>query len=124
MLESMLSLTLGELQASQFEVKQPTRPMFGPVETADGYVMVAIASEKTFQGLVTVAGRPEFIRDPRFAAYSDRRDHWGDLMRSRQESLNTLDAQQAKSLAAYRVTSATELRKMLVRLAGEARGIP
>ncbi len=61
MLESMLSLTLGELQASQFEVKQPKRPMFGPVETSDGYVMVAIASEKTFQSLVKAAGRPEFI---------------------------------------------------------------
>ena len=32
--------------------------MFGPVETSDGYVMIAIASEKTFQGLVTAAGHP------------------------------------------------------------------
>jgi crotonobetainyl-CoA:carnitine CoA-transferase CaiB-like acyl-CoA transferase len=37
MLESMLSLTLNELQWSQFEVKQSQRPLFGPVETADGY---------------------------------------------------------------------------------------
>jgi crotonobetainyl-CoA:carnitine CoA-transferase CaiB-like acyl-CoA transferase len=80
MLESMLSLTLNEVQGAQFPIRPPQRPMFGPMETADGYVMVAIASEKTFQGLVTVAGRPEFIRDPRFAAYTDRRDHWGDLM--------------------------------------------
>jgi crotonobetainyl-CoA:carnitine CoA-transferase CaiB-like acyl-CoA transferase len=80
MLESMLSLTLNEVQGAQFVIKPPQRPMFGPMETSDGYVMVAIASEKTFQNLVTVAGRPEFIRDPRFAAYSDRRDHWGDLM--------------------------------------------
>src|SRR3981189_1392316 len=42
MLESMLSLTLNELQWSQFEVKQTPRPMFGPVETADGYGMLAI----------------------------------------------------------------------------------
>jgi crotonobetainyl-CoA:carnitine CoA-transferase CaiB-like acyl-CoA transferase len=80
MLESMLSLTLNELQGAQFPIKPPQRPMFGPMETSDGYVIVAIASEKTFQSLVTVAGRPEFIRDPRFAAYADRRDHWGDLM--------------------------------------------
>ncbi len=58
MLESMLSLTLNEVQWSQFEVASPSRPMFGPVETADGYVMVAIASEKTFQGLVKAAGHP------------------------------------------------------------------
>jgi CoA:oxalate CoA-transferase len=80
MLESMLSLTLNEVQWSQFEVASPSRPMFGPVETADGYVMVAIASEKTFQGLVQAAGRPEWISDPRFARYPDRRGNWKDLM--------------------------------------------
>jgi crotonobetainyl-CoA:carnitine CoA-transferase CaiB-like acyl-CoA transferase len=68
------------LQWSQFEVKQSQRPMFGPVETADGYVMLAIASEKTFQSLIKVIGHPEWIADPRFAKYSDRRDNWADLM--------------------------------------------
>jgi CoA:oxalate CoA-transferase len=80
MLESMLSLTLNEVQWSQFAVKQTTRPMFGPVETADGYVMLAIASEKTFQSLIGVIGHPEWIADPRFAIYSDRRDNWAGLM--------------------------------------------
>jgi crotonobetainyl-CoA:carnitine CoA-transferase CaiB-like acyl-CoA transferase len=80
MLESMLSLTLNELQWSQFEVKQTQRPLFGPIETADGYVMVAVASEKTFQSLMTVIGRSEWVADPRFAKYSDRRDNWADLM--------------------------------------------
>src|SRR5476649_2592062 len=76
MLESMLSLTLNEVQWSQFEVPPPSRPMFGPVETVDGYVMVAIASEKTFQSLVTASGHPEWISDSRFAKYADRRDNW------------------------------------------------
>ena len=80
MLESMLSLTLNELQWSQFEVKPTQRPMFGPIATADGYVMVAIASEKTFQSLMKVIGHPEWVRDPRFAAYADRRDNWASLM--------------------------------------------
>jgi crotonobetainyl-CoA:carnitine CoA-transferase CaiB-like acyl-CoA transferase len=80
MLESMLSLTLSELQWSQFPVKQSQRPMFGPVETADGYVMLAVASEKTFQGLIKVIGHPEWIADPRFAIYADRRDNWAELM--------------------------------------------
>jgi crotonobetainyl-CoA:carnitine CoA-transferase CaiB-like acyl-CoA transferase len=80
MLESMLSLTLNELQWSQFEVKQTQRPMFGPIETADGYVMVAIASEKTFQGLMKVIGRPEWVSDSRFAAYADRRSNWAQMM--------------------------------------------
>ena len=80
MLESMLSLTLNELQWSQFEVKPTQRPMFGPIETSDGYVMVAIASEKTFQSLMKVIGHPEWVSDPRFAKYSDRRENWGSLM--------------------------------------------
>jgi crotonobetainyl-CoA:carnitine CoA-transferase CaiB-like acyl-CoA transferase len=80
MLESMLSLTLNELQWSQFPVKQTTRPMFGPVATGDGYVMLAIASEKTFQNLIKVIGHPEWIADPRFTKYSERRDNWADLM--------------------------------------------
>jgi crotonobetainyl-CoA:carnitine CoA-transferase CaiB-like acyl-CoA transferase len=80
MLESMLSLTLYELQWSQFEVKPTQRPMFGPIETTDGYVMMAVASEKTFQSLMQVIGHPEWISDPRFARYSDRRENWVSLM--------------------------------------------
>jgi crotonobetainyl-CoA:carnitine CoA-transferase CaiB-like acyl-CoA transferase len=80
MLESMLSLTLNELQWSQFEVQPPARPMYGPIETLDGFVMVAIASEKTFQGLVKVIGHPEWVDDPRFANYSDRRTNWVQLI--------------------------------------------
>jgi crotonobetainyl-CoA:carnitine CoA-transferase CaiB-like acyl-CoA transferase len=80
MLESMLSLTLNEVQWSQFEVKPTQRPMFGPIETTDGYVMVAIASEKTFQNLMQVIGRAEWVSDPRFAKYSDRRENWASLM--------------------------------------------
>jgi len=90
MLESMLSLTLNEVQWSQFEVTPPSRPMFGPVETADGYVMVAIASEKTFQSLVRAAGHPEWIDDPRFAQYADRRDNWKELMDGIEEWSRTL----------------------------------
>jgi crotonobetainyl-CoA:carnitine CoA-transferase CaiB-like acyl-CoA transferase len=80
MLESMLTLTLNEVQWSQFKVAPLSRPMFGPIETRDGYVMVAIASEKTFQGLMKVIGHPEWVDDPRFAAYANRRDNWAELM--------------------------------------------
>nr|WP_315782945.1 MULTISPECIES: CoA transferase [unclassified Bradyrhizobium] len=80
MLESMLSLTLNEIQWSQFAVAQPSRPTFGPAACRDGYVMIAIASEKTFQNLMTVIGHPEWVDDARFAKYSDRRTNWGALM--------------------------------------------
>ena len=80
MLESMLTLTLNEVQWSQFKVAPTSRPMFGPIETSNGYVMVAIASEKTFQGLMNAIGHPEWVDDPRFAAYADRRNNWAELM--------------------------------------------
>ncbi|MFO1117029.1 MAG: CoA transferase [Beijerinckiaceae bacterium] len=80
MLESMLSLTVNELQWSQFEVEKPSRPMFGPVETQDGFVIVAVVTERAFQNFVTAAGRADFINDPRFREYSNRRTNWGELM--------------------------------------------
>jgi crotonobetainyl-CoA:carnitine CoA-transferase CaiB-like acyl-CoA transferase len=80
MLESMLTLTLTELQGAQFAMKPPPRPMFGPTETADGYVMITVASEKTFQGLMGVIGHPDWISDPRFSTYAARRDNWADMM--------------------------------------------
>ncbi|WP_407159581.1 CaiB/BaiF CoA transferase family protein [Bradyrhizobium sp. STM 3557] len=80
MLESMLTLTLNEIQWSQFEVAPAQRPMFSPVATSDGYVMIAIASEKSFQTLMNVIGRPDWVIHPLFARYSDRRANWAALM--------------------------------------------
>jgi formyl-CoA transferase len=80
MLESMLTLTLNEIQWSQFQVAPAQRPLFGPVASSDGYVMIAIASEKTFQKLMSVIGRPDWVSDIRFAKYSDRRANWAELM--------------------------------------------
>ena len=63
MLETMLTLMVGEVQAAQFPVAPPGRPMFGPVRTKDGFIMPAVASEKTFQGIVP--GRRSFRVDRR-----------------------------------------------------------
>jgi crotonobetainyl-CoA:carnitine CoA-transferase CaiB-like acyl-CoA transferase len=79
-LNPRLTFTLSELQGAQFEVPPPGRPIFGPLQCADGYLMVAVASEKTFQGFAQAAGHAEWITDPRFAAYTDRRANWGELM--------------------------------------------
>jgi CoA:oxalate CoA-transferase len=80
MLESMLSLTLSELQNSQFDVPPPPRPIFGPIATKDGYVNLSVASERTFQNMASAAKRPDWLTDPRFAKYQDRRVNWGALM--------------------------------------------
>src|ERR1700722_12607788 len=50
MLESMLSLTLSEIQLAQFpDAYVPGRPIFGPIATADGYINLSVASERTFR---------------------------------------------------------------------------
>jgi crotonobetainyl-CoA:carnitine CoA-transferase CaiB-like acyl-CoA transferase len=98
MLESMLALMVGEVQAAQFPIAPAGRPMFGPVRTKDGFIMPAVASEKTFQSLCQAAGHPEWITDPRFAQYPDRRAHWGafiDLLETWSTTLTTADCQAA-----------------------------
>jgi len=98
MLETMLSLMTSEVQAAQFPVVPPGRPMFGPVRTKDGFIMPAVASEKTFQGICQAAGHPEWIQDPRFALYPDRRGHWAafiDLLETWSTTLTTTACQSA-----------------------------
>ncbi len=76
MLESMLTLPLTEVQTAQFPQPPSGRPLFCPVATATGYIMPTIASERSFQNLARAAGRPDWITDPRFARYADRRANW------------------------------------------------
>src|SRR5262249_49446783 len=80
MLESMLTLTLSEIQAAQFAVSPPGRPIFGPVATKDGYINLSIASERTFQNLAAASGHLRWLSDPRFAEYANRRANWGELI--------------------------------------------
>ena len=71
MMESMLALTLTEVQAAQFEVPPPPkRALYGPTATADGFVNIAVASERTFRELAKAAGREDWVTDPRFAEVS------------------------------------------------------
>jgi CoA:oxalate CoA-transferase len=98
MLETMLTLLGGEVQNAQFPVAPPGRPMFGPVKTRDGFIMPAVASEKTFQSLCFAAGHAEWISDQRFARYADRRNNWGafvDLLETWSTTLGTADCQAA-----------------------------
>ena len=98
MLESMLSLTLGELQNSQFDVPLPPRPIFGPVATKDGYVNLSVASERTFQAMAAAAGRQDWLTDPRFEKYIDRRVNWGQLMDELEEWSSQLPTAEVQAI--------------------------
>ncbi len=96
MLESMLSLTIAEVQATQFPVPPPPkRHMFSPVATKDGYIHIAVASERTFQGLAEAAGRKDLITDPRFEKYLDRRSNWAGFMDEIESWSRTVTSQEA-----------------------------
>ena len=77
MQETMLTMLMTEFMRAQAPYTMPSRPMFGPIATRDGFVMPAVANERTFQGLCKAAGRPDWIEDPRFKVYQNRRDNWG-----------------------------------------------
>ena len=80
MFEGMLSLMTVELQAAQFPMPpKPKRALYGPAATADGFVNIAVASERTFHELCKTAGRG-CGSDPRFAKYLDRRVNWAEFM--------------------------------------------
>ena len=76
MFETLVGMLLGEVNRAQFDFEMPSRPMYGPVEAKDGYVMLATASERTFQDMATAAGRRDWLTDPRFEKYADRRMNW------------------------------------------------
>lgn len=80
MFESLVGMLLGEVNRAQFDFEMPSRPMYGPIEASDGYVMLATASEKTFQDMATAAGRRDWLTDPRFEKYAERRMNWGQLI--------------------------------------------
>lgn len=80
MFETLIGMLLGEVNRAQFDFEMPSRPMYGPIEASDGYVMLATASEKTFQDMATAAGRRDWLTDPRFEKYQDRRMNWGVLV--------------------------------------------
>jgi crotonobetainyl-CoA:carnitine CoA-transferase CaiB-like acyl-CoA transferase len=98
MLESMLSLTLSEIQAAQFTLPPLGRPIFGPVATRDGYVNLSIASERTFQNLAVASGHPQWITDPRFAKYNDRRNNWGELIDELEQWSRQLTAAEVQAI--------------------------
>ena len=80
MFESLVGMLLGEVNRAFFDFEMPSRPMYGPVEAKDGYVMLATASEKTFQDMCTAAGRRDLLTDPRFEKYAERRMHWATFV--------------------------------------------
>lgn len=100
MFESLVGMLLAEVNRAQFDYEMPSRPMYGPVEAKDGYVMLATASEKTFQDMATAAGRRDWLTDPRFEKYQDRRMNWDQFIDEFERWSRTLTVQECVSALA------------------------
>ena len=94
MFETLVGMLLGEVNRAQFDFEMPSRPMYGPVEAKDGYVMLATASERTFQDMATAAGRRDWLTDPRFEKYADRRMNWAEFVDEFEAWSKTLTVQE------------------------------
>lgn len=79
MLEAMVGMLVYETQEAQFPGGR-RRPLYTPLATLDGFVMVAPTSPRNFEQLTQAVGHPEWQHDPRFATNADRNRNWSTLL--------------------------------------------
>jgi CoA:oxalate CoA-transferase len=79
LIDGMLNIMATECQ----EVQAPTREkvrVYPPLKTLDGFVVVAPTSQKNFEQLTRVVGRPEWLSDAKFVSSGLREKNWAELM--------------------------------------------
>ena len=79
MMDAMLGMLVFETQEAQFPGGN-RRPLYPPLRTKDGYLMVAPTSPRNFEQLCSATGHPEWRADPRFLTTSDRNANWTELL--------------------------------------------
>jgi crotonobetainyl-CoA:carnitine CoA-transferase CaiB-like acyl-CoA transferase len=84
LLDSMLQLPLIEFQRAQFG-EDDSRVAYGPVRSADGFVVVAPITQKNFEAMADAAGRPDWKQRHEFADPIERRRNYVKLMRELEE---------------------------------------
>ncbi|WP_088181900.1 CaiB/BaiF CoA transferase family protein [Sphingobium sp. Z007] len=79
MLEAMVGMLVFETQEAQFP-GDARRPLYTPLKTNDGFIMVAPTSPRNFEQLTEAVGHPEWRDDPRFLTNADRNANWATLL--------------------------------------------
>ncbi|MGE4430348.1 MAG: CaiB/BaiF CoA transferase family protein [Sphingobium sp.] len=79
MLEAMVGMLVFETQEAQFP-GGARRPLYTPLRTTDGFIMVAPTSPRNFEQLSDAVGHPEWREDPRFLTNADRNANWAALL--------------------------------------------
>ena len=73
--EGMLSLMPYEVQEAQFPAPE-RRPVYRPLRTTDGFVMVSAVSPRNFEALLDAIGVADWRDDPTLATDRGRQQNW------------------------------------------------
>jgi crotonobetainyl-CoA:carnitine CoA-transferase CaiB-like acyl-CoA transferase len=79
LMDSMLNLMVFECQEAQFPSEQK-RPVYRPMKTMDGHVIIAPISQKNFEQMADAMQRPDLKTDVRFSTNQARVQYWTELM--------------------------------------------
>jgi CoA:oxalate CoA-transferase len=79
LMDSMLNLMVFECQEAQFPSEQK-RPVYVPMKTRDGHVIIAPISQKNFEQMAEAMEQPDLKTDTRFSTGQARVQHWTELM--------------------------------------------
>jgi CoA:oxalate CoA-transferase len=97
MLEAMVGMLVFETQEAQFP-GDARRPLYTPLKTTDGFIMVAPTSPRNFEQLSEAVGHPEWQQDPRFVTNADRNANWATLLSLTEEWTLTRTAEEAEAI--------------------------
>jgi crotonobetainyl-CoA:carnitine CoA-transferase CaiB-like acyl-CoA transferase len=97
MLEAMVGMLVFETQETQFP-GDARRPLYTPLKTNDGFIMVAPTSPRNFEQLTQAIGHPEWQQDPRFATNADRNANWATMLSLVEEWTLERSAQDAEEI--------------------------
>jgi crotonobetainyl-CoA:carnitine CoA-transferase CaiB-like acyl-CoA transferase len=97
MLEAMIGMLVFETQEAQFP-GDVRRPLYTPLKTNDGFIMVAPTSPRNFEQLSEAVGHPEWQEDPRFRTNADRNANWAALLALTEEWTRERSAEEAETI--------------------------
>ncbi len=97
MLEAMVGMLVFETQEAQFP-GGARRPLYTPLKTTDGFIMVAPTSPRNFEQLCDAVNHPEWREDPRFLTVADRNANWAALLALTEEWTATRTSSEAEDV--------------------------
>lgn len=111
MLEAMVGMLVFETQEAQFP-GGGRRPLYTPLRTTDGFIMVAPTSPRNFEQLSEAVGHPEWREDPRFLTNADRNANWPALLALTEEWTRERSAAEAEDILSRHGVPCARYREM------------